>query len=76
MRIYRRKNIWKFFLKSIYKLVFLCYINNNMNNHGGNIMKEIKFGLEKVDRRFLPEEVNDKEIRVFKAKEPDKGLER
>ena len=47
-----------------------------MNNHGGNNMKEIKFGLEKVDRRFLPEEINDKEIRVFKAKEPVKGLER
>lgn len=47
-----------------------------MNNHGGNNMKEIKFGLEKVDRRFLPEEINDKEIRVFKVKEQDKGLER
>ena len=47
-----------------------------MNNHGGNIMKEIKVGLEKVDRRFLPEEINDKEIRVFKVKEQVKGLER
>lgn len=47
-----------------------------MKNHGGKIMKEIKFELEKVDRRFLPEEINDKEIRVFKVKEQDKGLER
>ncbi len=39
-------------------------------------MKEIKFELEKVDRRFLPEEINDKEKRTFKVKEQVKGLER
>lgn len=39
-------------------------------------MKEIKFELEKVDRRFLPEKINDKEKRTFKVKEQVKGLER
>lgn len=75
MLIYRRKNIWKIFPKSIYKCKNLCYINNDMNNHGGNIMKEIKFGLKKVDRRFLPEDVKDV-VRTFKVNEQVKGLER
>lgn len=38
-------------------------------------MKEIKFGLEKVDRRFLPEDVKDV-VRTFKVNEQVKGLER
>ena len=39
-------------------------------------MKEIKFELEEVDSRVLPEKINDKEKRTFKVKEQDKGLER
>ena len=75
MRIYRQKNIWKIFRKSIYKCKNLCYINNDMKNHGGNIMKEIKFELEKVDRRFLPEDARIMK-RTFEVKEQVKGLER
>ena len=46
-----------------------------MKNHGGNIMKEIKFELEKVDRRLLPEDARIME-RTFKVNEQVKGLER
>lgn len=38
-------------------------------------MKEIKFELEKVDRRFLPEDARIMK-RTFEVKEQVKGLER
>ena len=78
MRIYRRKNIWKFFLKSIYKLVFLCYINNNMNNHGGNIMKKLTAKLPEYANGVYPDPVRTERVIVFEveAKEQVKGLER
>lgn len=37
---------------------------------------KLNYELPKVDARFSPEEINDKEIRVFKVKGQDKGLER
>ena len=56
--------------QEIYNKIF-----KTLEEYISNILP-IKFELEKVDRRFLPEEINDKEIRVFKVKAQDKGLER